>query len=101
MTTNYLLRNHYVVVAPLVCVQVHCFQTKLHKADSKVRQGQTERDSVSKRELDRQERENMCVREIENKFEEHRVEGQRAVLPVWARSSAVCLIYSERQLGFG
>lgn len=96
MTTNYLLRNHYVVVAPLVCVQVHCFQTKLHKADSKVRQGQTERerDSVSKRELDRQERENMCVREIENKLGD-RVEGQRAVLPVWARSSAVCLIYSE------
>lgn len=58
------------------------------------RETERERDSVSKRELDRQERENMCVREIENKLGD-RVEGQRAVLPVWARSSAVCLIYSE------
>lgn len=42
----------------------------------------------------------MCVKEIENKLGD-RVKGQRAVLPVWARSSAVCLKYSERQLGFG
>lgn len=90
-----------------VCVCVHHLSrlnyTRQTAELNKGWSGQSERDSVSKTELDSQvkrERENVCVREIDNKLGD-RVRGQKAVLPVWAKSSAVCLIYSERQLGFG